>query len=153
MDGVGLGFGLLAIFYIGIIVLMVAAQWKIYVKAGEEGWASLIPIYNLIVMLRIIRRPPNWIIRYLVVIGVIILGGVFLGLESFLIGGLLYGVGIIGIIVLSIMDVNKLSLAFGKDSGFTVGLIFLPFIFYPILGFGDAQYVYGMENEDDKWLV
>jgi len=101
------------IFYIGIIVLMVAAMWKIFVKAGEEGWKAIIPIYNAIVLLKIVGKPWWWLLLYLVPIVNI---------------------------VFAIWTINMLSKSFGKDEGFTVGLILLGIVFYPILGFGDARY-------------
>lgn len=44
-------------------------------------------------------------------------------------------------IIFLIWSINLLSKSFGKDEGFTVGLLFLGIIFYPILGFGSAQYI------------
>lgn len=100
--------------YLAIIVLMIVGNWKIYEKAGQPGWAAIIPIYNLIVLLKIVGKPMWWIIM-------MIIPGVNL--------------------IFAIWAMNMLSKSFGKDEGFTVGMIFLPFIFYPILGFGDARYL------------
>ena len=101
--------------FIGVVALfMFVAHWIIYTKAGKPGWAAIIPIYNIIVLLEIVGKPWWWI---------------FLMLIPFV------------NIVIGIMVVNQLSLSFGKDSGFTVGLILLGFIFYPILAFGSAQYI------------
>jgi hypothetical protein len=116
-DSSSIGLVILSIVYIAIIVLVVAAYWKIYVKAGEPGWACLVPIYNIIVFLRIVQRPIWWIV--LAFIPVVNL-----------------------ILIVAIVDLAK---SFGKGVGFAIGLIFLPFIFYPILGFGDAQYT-GIER-------
>lgn len=110
MENVGIG-GIIV--YLGIIVLQIAAMWKIFEKAGEPGWAAIVPIYNLIVMYKIAGKPIWWILLLLVPIANL---------------------------VTLIMVVHAISTRFGKDTGFTVGLIFLGFIFYPILGFGDAQY-------------
>jgi len=109
----GIGAGLL-ILYIAIIVLLIAAEWKIYTKAGKPGWAVIIPIYNIIVLLEIVGKPWWWIFLLLI--------------------------PIVNIIFL-IWIVNLLSLSFGKGTGFTLGLLFLGIIFYPILGFGSAEYV------------
>ncbi|MEA2042760.1 MAG: DUF5684 domain-containing protein, partial [Bacteroidota bacterium] len=92
---------------------MIASLWKIFEKAGKPGWASIIPIYNLIVLLEIVGKPVWWFILYLI--------------------------PIVNIIFL-IWTINLLSKSFGKDEGFTIGLILLGVVFYPILGFGDAEY-------------
>ena len=97
-----------------ICVIMVISLWKIFTKAGKPGWASIIPIYNLVVELEIIGRPIWWILL------------MFIPLVN---------------IVIAIMLVNDLAKVFGKSTGFTFGLIFLPFIFYLILGFGKASYL------------
>ena len=100
-------------FYIAVIVFMLVTMWKVYVKAGKPGWASLIPFYNILVMLEIVGKP--WWYLLLMFIPVVN-------------------------IVISIMVTLDTAKVFGKGSGFGVGLIFLPFIFYPILAFGDAKY-------------
>lgn len=96
-----------------IIVFMVATMWKIFTKAGEPGWACLVPIYNACVMFKIAGKPMWWILLCLIPI-----------------------VNIIIAILAAIGLANK----FGKGGGFAVGLILLPIIFYPILAFGDAEY-------------
>lgn len=104
----------LVILYILVIVfLLIVPEWKIYTKAGQPGWAVLIPIYNIIVMLQIIRKPLWWIIMF------------FIPLVN---------------IVFLIMTYDGLSRAFGKGIGTTLGLLFLPIIFVPILGYGSAEY-------------
>lgn len=105
--------------YIALIVLIIAGQWKMYEKAGQPGWACIVPIYNIIVLLRIVRKPAWWFLLLLIPI-----------------------VNFVFLIIIYI----ELAKAFGKDGGFAVGLIFLSFIFIPILGFGDAQYQYGDNN-------
>ena len=102
------------IIYLAIIVLMIAAYWKIFTKAGKPGWAVIIPIYNIIVLLKIIGKPLWWIIL------------LFIPLVN---------------IWFSIVMVHSLSKSFGRGVGFTLGLIFLGIIFYPILGFGDDKYL------------
>ncbi len=89
-------------------------MWTIFTKAGKPGWASIIPIYNFIILLEIVGKPWWWL--------------------------LLMIIPIVNIVLLIIMY-NQLSLSFGKDAGFTVGLILLSFIFFPILAFGDALYI------------
>ena len=103
----------LFIIYFAIIVLLIVAQWKIYTKAGKPGWACIIPIYNTIVLLEIIGKPWWWLLLLIIPVANIIF---------------------------AVWMINLLSKSFGKSEGFTVGLILLPIIFYPILGFGDANY-------------
>lgn len=102
------------ILYLAVIVLMITAMWKIYKKAGQPGWACIIPIYNFYILLKIVGKPGWWLLLMLIPIVNI---------------------------VFAVWTYNMLSKSFGKDEGFTVGLILLSFIFIPILGFGDAQYL------------
>lgn len=99
--------------YVIVVVLLIASMWKIFTKAGKPGWASIIPIYNFIVLLEIIGKPMWWLVMFLIP-----------------------GVNL----VFMIWMINLLSKSFGKNEGFTIGMIILPFIFYPVLGFGSAQY-------------
>jgi len=96
-----------------IAVIMIAAMWKIFTKAGQPGWASLIPIYNIYVLCKIVGRPGWWVIL------------MFIPFVNFIIG------------IILCIDLAK---SFGQGVGFGLGLVFLSFIFYPILGFGSAQY-------------
>ena len=97
-----------------VMVFYIASMWKIYTKAGQPGWAAIIPIYNLVVLHQIVGKPIWWII--------------------------LYFIPIVGIVI-GIIVTHALSLSFGKGVGFTLGLIFLGFIFYPVLAWSDAQYL------------
>ena len=101
------------IVYGAVMLIMIVAFWKVFTKAGQPGWAILIPIYNVYVMCKIAGRPGWWVILMLI------------PFVNFIIA-----------IILSI-DIAK---AFGKGAGFGIGLALLPFIFYPVLGFGSAQY-------------
>ena len=112
-EGAAVGGLIVFLLYIAIILLLIIAQWKIFTKAGKPGWAILIPIYNFIVVWQISKQP----------VWVLIL--CFVPFVGF-IGGIMLAVGIAN--------------SFGKGIGFALGLIFLPFIFYPLLAFGDAQY-------------
>ena len=104
--------------FLVIYVLSVIAMWKIFTKAGKPGWASLIPIYNIVVMYQIVGINPLLIILLFI---------------PFING--------IAAIVLSIILCIRLSKAFGKGTGFTFGLIFLSPIFLLILGFGNDKYI------------
>jgi hypothetical protein len=101
---------------------MIASMWKLYEKAGQPGWASIIPIYSTIVQLDIIEKPRWWlllmIIPYLNLIWIIWAANLF---------------------------VKK----FGKDEAWTVGCIFLPFIFYPIMAFDDNVQFIGDNHRDN----
>src|ERR1700730_8378056 len=110
--GAGVGIGMMLVWLV-IVVLWIAGMWKVFEKAGEPGWAAIVPIYNIIVLLKIVGRPLWWIILYLI------------PFVSFIIH-----------IVVS-FDLAK---RFGKGAGFALGLAFLPFIFFPLLGFGDGRY-------------
>ena len=110
MNGATMG---LIVLDVALIILMVAAMWTVFKKAGEPGWAALIPIYNIMVLLKIAGKPMWWVILMLI--------------------------PFVNIIVLIIAIVG-LARNFGKGAGFALGLVFLAPIFYPILAWGDAQY-------------
>ncbi|MFD0794551.1 DUF5684 domain-containing protein [Mucilaginibacter litoreus] len=113
----GLFAALFTVFLIpGLVIWLISiiGMWKVYEKAGKPGWASIIPIYNVIVMLEIIGKPVWWLLLLLVPCVNIIFG---------------------------IWIINLLSKSFGQSEGFTVGLLLLPMIFYPVLGFGNYRYV------------
>lgn len=99
---------------LAIIVAVIAGFWKVFEKAGKPGWASIVPIYNLVILLEIAQKPMWWIVL------------MFIPLVN------------IAIAVLISIEVAK---AFGKTPAFGVGLALLGFVFYPILGFGDAKYI------------
>lgn len=101
------------LFSLALAVFYIAAFWKVFSKAGEPGWAAIIPIYNTIVLIKIAGRPLWWFILLLIPL-----------------------VNVIVVIILCI-DLAK---NFGKGTGFGIGLALLWFIFFPILAFGDARY-------------
>ena len=101
------------VIYLAILAAVVAGAWKSFEKAGKPGWAAIVPIYNTIVAIEIAGRPIWWFILLLI--------------------------PCVGIIVAIIVCID-FAAKFGKSAGFGVGLALLPFIFFPILGFGDAQY-------------
>jgi hypothetical protein len=96
-----------------IALLLIVATWKVFTKAGQPGWASIIPIYNLYIWCKIVGRPGWWIILMLIPFVNIIIG------------------------IILCIDMAK---SFGKGAGFGIGLALLGIIFVPILGFGSAQY-------------
>jgi uncharacterized membrane protein YhaH (DUF805 family) len=107
------GMGIFAVVYLAVIVLLIAAMWKIFTKAGKPGWAALVPIYNIIVLLEIAGKPAWWVVLFLIPF-----------------------VNLIVAIVVAIAVAKN----FGKGTGFGLGLAFLGFIFAPMLAWGDAQY-------------
>lgn len=137
--------GALAIFSIvGIVyyVLMVIAQWKIFTKAGEAGWKSIIPFLNAYVLYKISWKPMMfWILLALAVIE-----GIFATLaENSVFALVMTYIFMIAIWVIDIIKNVKLSKAYGHGVGFAVGLILLNPIFMLILGLGNSKYV-GKEN-------
>ena len=104
----------LGLIVLAIVVFMIAAMWKIFEKAGQPGWAAIVPIYNMVVLLQIVGKPGWWVILMLIPF----VNYVFI-----------------------VWTYNMLSKSFGKDEGFTVGLVLLGIVFLPILGFGSAVYL------------
>ena len=100
--------------YLVVIVFYVYCMWRIFVKAGKPGWASIVPIYNLLVEFEIVGRPWWWLLLMFVPVANVVIG------------------------VIVLLDLAKV---FGKGTGFGLGLIFLPFIFIPVLAFDNAKYL------------
>lgn len=108
-------FGIIGfLIFVAVIVFYLAAYWRIFSKAGKPGWACIIPIYNIIVLLQVVGRPVWWFLLFLI--------------------------PVVDIIILFII-LHDLSKSYGHDIGFTLGLIFLGFIFIPVLAFGSSRYV------------
>jgi hypothetical protein len=96
------------------VVIPIAATWQIFVKAGQPGWAALVPVYNLVILLKIVQRPIWWLVL------------LFVPFVNF---------------VVPLILMYDLARVFGKGVGFTVGLILLGPIFLALLAFGEAQYL------------
>ncbi len=111
---------------IGLVIGLIAviAIWKVFTKAGKPGWASLIPIYNIIVLLEIAGRPLWWFILLLI------------PFVNFI------------ILIIVMIDLAK---SFGQGVGFGLGLVLLSPIFFLILGFGSSRYV-GPGERRRGWL-
>jgi len=107
------GSAVLIVVYVAYAIFVFASFWRVFTKAGKPGWAALIPIYNFIVLLKIVGRPLWWILLFLV--------------------------PIVNIIVIFVIYID-LAKSFGKSTGFGVGLVLLGFIFLPILAWGSATY-------------
>lgn len=106
-------------------ILMLAAQWKLYKKAGEHGWAALIPFYSQYVLVKITWGNGWLFLLYLVPIG------------NF---------------IFAIATNIKLARVFGKSGGYAAGLIFLSFVFLPMLAFGSAQYL-GSDEKKSRGVI
>ncbi len=106
--------GIILLIQFVIVIIAMVSLWKVFVKAGDPGWGALIPFYNVYLILKIAGKPWWWMILF------------FIPIVNF---------------VIAFLMMLALSKAFGKGGGFAAGLFFLGFIFFPILAFGDAQYV------------
>jgi hypothetical protein len=111
-EGNGAGMALVGIIWV-VVIVGLAGMWKTFEKAGKPGWGAIIPVYNIILLLEIAGRPFWWF--FLLVLPMVN-------------------------VVVSIIVAIDVARNFGKGTGFGLGLALLSFIFYPILGFGDAQY-------------
>ena len=108
----GMGIGMMVL-WLAIVILMIAAMWKVFEKAGKPGWAAIVPIYNLFVLCEIAGKPAWW--------------------------GILLLIPFVNIVVAIIVTL-AVAKNFGKGAGFGIGLLLLPMIFYPMLAWGDARY-------------
>ena len=88
-------------------------MWHVFKKARKNPWIALIPIVNFIILLEIAEKPKSWIIA------------LFFPILNYVIYFMVY---------------IELAKRFEKSTGFGVGMVLLPFIFLPMLAFGDAQF-------------
>jgi hypothetical protein len=102
------------IIFLVFFIIPVAGLWKMFEKAGKPGWAAIIPIYNYIVALEITGKPIWWIAIILLV-------------------------PCANIVFVAMLCI-ALAKSFGKSDGYGIGMFFLPFVFFPMLGFSDARY-------------
>ena len=113
----GVAIAVAVLFYLVVIagsyVVTSLAYAGMFKKAGEPGWAGWVPIYNTIVLLKIVGRPTWWVVWY------------FVPIAS---------------TVVSIIVMIDLSRSFGHDIGFALGLIFLGVIFMYVIWLGDSRY-------------
>ena len=106
--------GVFMLIWLVVAAVFIASLWKIYTKAGQPGWAAIVPIYNVIVLMNIVGRPVWWVVL------------MFIPFVS---------------IIIAIIVCIDLARSFGKDMGFAIGMVLLSFIFLPMLAFGDERYV------------
>ncbi len=107
-------FSVFALFYLAFAVFLIISLWKLFVKAGKPGWAALIPIYNIVVMLEIVGRPVWWVLLI-----------IFVPLLN------------VWLTIVMYLDLAK---SFGKSLGFGIVSLFFPYVTIPILAFGKSQY-------------
>ena len=101
------------LFALAIIIFIIESMWRVFTKAGQPGWAVLIPIYNVYILCKVAGKPGWWVLLMLIpLVNVIIAFLVCLGVAQ----------------------------QFNKSAVFGIGIFFLPFIFYALLAFGDASY-------------
>lgn len=95
-----------------VTILMIAAMWRVFERAGEPGWAALVPIFNLYVMFKVGRMSPWWMLALIIpIVNIVVSFALSFGIAK----------------------------RFGKGAGYGIGLTLLPFIFWPLLAWGDAQ--------------
>jgi hypothetical protein len=97
---------------LALIIIVLAAMWKVFEKAGQPGWTAIIPFVNYFFLSMAAGKPAWW--------------------------GILFFVPIVNIVIWFIVAID-LAKRFGKGTGFGIGLALLPIIFFPILAFDDAQ--------------
>jgi Family of unknown function (DUF5684) len=95
-------------------VMSVMVMWTIYERAGQPGWASLVPIYNMIVLMNVAGRPAWWF--------------------------LLMGIPIVNLVIWFMICMD-LAVAFDRGIPFAAGLFLVPFVFFPLMAFGEPDYV------------
>lgn len=122
-------FGTFFVVWLAVIVFMVIVNWKMYTKAGKPGWASIVPVYNMIVLFEIIGY--KWYYIFLLFLSVI---------------------PVIGPIVLAVFTISysiKLAKSFGQSTGFGIGLWLVNPVFVAIIAFNkDINYVGPSVNGD-----
>lgn len=111
--GIMAAMGAFAFFYFIVFIVIIAGMWKVFTKAGKPGWAAIIPIYNIVILLEIVGKPAWWVILFLI------------PFVNF---------------VIAILIMYQLALSFGQGIGMAILLIVLPFVGFPVLGFGSATY-------------
>jgi hypothetical protein len=98
---------------LAVTLLILAAYWVLYERAGQAGWKSLIPFYNMYILMEISGKPGWWLsLLFIPLVGVVIY-------------------------LLAMLSLAK---KFGRSELFGVGIFLLPMIFLPLLAFGDSKY-------------
>jgi hypothetical protein len=96
-----------------LVGFVIASMWRVFEKASQPGWACLIPVFNCYVILKIAGKPGWWLwLMFIPIVNVVI---TFLAMDS-------------------------LAQRFGRSTAFALGLVVLPYVFIPMLGFGGSEY-------------
>ena len=132
------GSTLLAVLIGGLVwyILQVIGYWKVFTKAGEPGWKSIIPFYNLFIQYRLTWKT----VMFWITILLAVIGGV-LSKDTEAVPAWIGGVVSIASTVIYTIGLFKLSKSFGHGVGFTIGLLFFGPLFMIILGFGKSKYI------------
>ena len=165
-----------------ISILTIVGMWKIMVKAGYNGWESLIPFYNRYILLKLSGKKKLWIwyliLNIVMILCVVAFTAAFMGplfaaalngttpeffgrsdeeiIFGFLGGMMIYclisSVISIGLLVINILMCLGMTESFGINGGYAVGLIFLPYVFYPIIGFSkNIHYICPGGNKNQSY--
>lgn len=120
--------GIFILIVLAICVFFIVCKWKIFKKCGEEGWKSIIPYYSTWTLCNVTGLNPNWVF-------------VLIGCSVASMIPVLAFVAALATIYFQVLLNVSLAKSFGKDTGYGIGLMFVPIIFYPMLAFGKDQYV------------
>lgn len=113
--------GTFLVVWLVLALVMIVSMWKLFEKAGQAGWKSLVPVYSFWVLCELVGKPGWWSLV------------VFIAWIPFL--------GAIAALVVSVIVYIELAKSFGKEASYAALLILLPFIGFPMLAFGDSKYV------------
>lgn len=129
----------LIIAVIALYVAFVIAEWKILTKAGEKGWKSLIPVYNVFISHHIVGMSHIWFILEVISWIIEVMLELVNGLPSWV--SLAFGIfTIIFTVVSEVVHIIKLCNCFGKGTAFKIGMILIPGLFFLIIAFGESRY-------------
>lgn len=145
------GGAMLAIMLVTTVIslLMILANVKIYQKAGRPGWAAIVPYYNSYVKAEFSGCTNDFWFFLVATLISTVQSWLFEFVDSTALSFAFIGVALLASIIAVVFAVRieyRMAKAFGHGVGFTLGLIFLPVIFYPILAWGQSSYVLEMPN-------
>jgi len=142
--------------YINLVlsVPIIAGMAALFKKADRPWWGAIIPIYNIYLLVKISRTSIWWFWASLIPLvsvtlwGITMLFGTASGSPALMLLSRLTSLllpiamilGIVTIVVIGLIVPSRISRVFGHGIGMSLGLILLPFIFYPILGFDKSTY-------------